>query len=795
MRNKLLLSITLLMCPTLLVLAQNTSNTGRYNWFPNQGSVGIGTRTPSKDLEVIGDLNVTGATSSSSMQTTTLQSGSLLNLNNAVINGKLGIGGISNPSEALDVLGNLKLSGNITAQGVNFQTLTSTSGTFGSLTVNQNVNVGGNIVLTNNLSALGITSTSVNTQTLTAGLATFDDNASFTKNIFVSGKLGIGVAQPNESLEVGGNIKSTGSLLSQSLTTGAGQLTSLLVNQNSVFNGLVGIGTNTPGEKLHVAGNIKADNTITSNTLNATNVQAGQLNSGAATFSDNISAAKDVSVTGKVGIGVASPAESLDVNGNLKLTGGITASSLNVNQGSFSQGLSAGNTSVNGTLTVTGQLTAQSLSLMDINATNNISVGKDFTVTGKSNLNGGATIDGVTSINDLQVSGTVNAKDISVTDVTTTGNATIGHDINVTGKGLIGSDLTVNGKLNAQSLSIADVTSTGSVSVGQNLTVSGATQLNGTLNTGAVSASSVTTTGSISTAQDLSVTGNTTLNNLTINGQLISKGFSADGINTQGSITAGQNLTVNGTTTVKALHVNDTLMGKVINATDVGTSGNLGVGSVLTVAGKSQLRGGAAITGNSTVSGDLSVTGVFSAGTLSISDINTNGSANVGQNLTVAGAVQVGGNFNASGNVKAGVIEANEFKKSDGTPLFNLDNTSITKTLAVAADHVPSDYKLAVGGNIIATGVDIKIPQKWPDYVFTDGHKLLTIDEVNTFIKEHGHLPGVLSASEMQTKQNYSVSEMDAKLLEKIEELTLYIINQNREMNVMKKEIEELKKK
>ena len=94
---------------------------------------------------------------------------------------------------------------------------------------------------------------------------------------------------------------------------------------------------------------------------------------------------------------------------------------------------------------------------------------------------------------------------------------------------------------------------------------------------------------------------------------------------------------------------------------------------------------------------------------------------------------------------------------------------------------------MAVGGNIIATGIDIKIPQKWPDYVFTDGHKLLTIAEVDQYIKANRHLPGVLSAEEMKAKENYSVSEMDAKLLEKIEEMMLYIIE-------LKKEIESLKK-
>ncbi len=470
----------------------------------------------------------------------------------------------------------------------------------------------------------------------------------------------------------------------------------MLVSQNSTFNGLVGIGTNTPGEKLHVAGNIKADNTITSSALNATTVQAGQLNSGVATFSDNVSVSKDVIVTGKLGVGVPTPSESLDINGNLKLTGAINASSINANQGTFTQGVSAGNTSINGILNVTGQLSAQSLSLSDINATNNVAVGKDLTVTGQSQLKGGVTIVGTTTAGDVQVNGVLNAKSISITDVTTTGNAMIGKDINVTGKGLVGGDLTVNGKLNAQTLSLTDVTSTGNVSIGQNLTVSGSTQLNGTVNTGAVSASSITTTGNIATAQDLNVSGNTTLNNLTINGQLTSKGFSADGINTQGSIVAGQNLSVSGATTVNTLQV--------------------------------------------------------------------------------------------TGAMNAGVITATDFKKADGTSLFNFDNTVISQTLNVAADHVPSNYKMAVGGNIIVTGVDVKIPQKWPDYVFTDRHKLLTLDEVNAYIKEHGHLPGVLSAAEMQTKQNYSLSEMDAKLLEKVEELTLYIIE-------LKKEIEALKKK
>jgi hypothetical protein len=181
--------------------------------------------------------------------------------------------------------------------------------------------------------------------------------------------------------------------------------------------------------------------------------------------------------------------------------------------------------------------------------------------------------------------------------------------------------------------------------------------------------------------------------------------------------------------------------------------------------------------------------------------LTTSVNATVSQNISVAGAGQVGGNLTVNGSLNAGVITATDFKKADGSPLFNLQNGVISQTLNVAADHVPANYKMAVGGSILAVGLDIKTPQSWPDYVFTDGHKLLTIEEVQQFISTHGHLPGVLSAKEMTAKQNYSVGDMDAKLLEKVEELMLYIIELKKEneaskmqMKNMQLEIDHLRK-
>lgn len=66
---------------------------------------------------------------------------------------------------------------------------------------------------------------------------------------------------------------------------------------------------------------------------------------------------------------------------------------------------------------------------------------------------------------------------------------------------------------------------------------------------------------------------------------------------------------------------------------------------------------------------------------------------------------------------------------------------------------------------------------KWADYVFADDYKLLSLKEVKKHIDENGHLPAMPSAEEV-AEQGVNLGEMDAKLLEKIEELTLYIIEQ-----------------
>lgn len=85
----------------------------------------------------------------------------------------------------------------------------------------------------------------------------------------------------------------------------------------------------------------------------------------------------------------------------------------------------------------------------------------------------------------------------------------------------------------------------------------------------------------------------------------------------------------------------------------------------------------------------------------------------------------------------------------------------------------PQD-KLAVNGNIRAKEVKVETAN-WPDYVFEEGYSLLPIDDLETYIKENGHLPGIPTAKEVEA-DGVALAEMNRKLLEKVEELTLHVI-------------------
>jgi hypothetical protein len=92
------------------------------------------------------------------------------------------------------------------------------------------------------------------------------------------------------------------------------------------------------------------------------------------------------------------------------------------------------------------------------------------------------------------------------------------------------------------------------------------------------------------------------------------------------------------------------------------------------------------------------------------------------------------------------------------------------------------DAKLAVKGTIHAQEVKVDLNVPGPDYVFEPSYDLKPLAEIETYIKENKHLPEVPSAKEME-KNGVQLGEMNMLLLKKVEELTLYSIEQNKKLN------------
>src|SRR5690606_31385146 len=108
----------------------------------------------------------------------------------------------------------------------------------------------------------------------------------------------------------------------------------------------------------------------------------------------------------------------------------------------------------------------------------------------------------------------------------------------------------------------------------------------------------------------------------------------------------------------------------------------------------------------------------------------------------------------------------------------------IVKNGNVGIGTTTPDEKLSVNGKIHAKEVRVDLIG-WPDYVFNKDYNLPTLKEVEEHIKTNGHLINIPNAKDVEEK-GILLGEMNAKLLEKIEELTLYTIQQQKELEAQK---------
>jgi hypothetical protein len=145
-----------------------------------------------------------------------------------------------------------------------------------------------------------------------------------------------------------------------------------------------------------------------------------------------------------------------------------------------------------------------------------------------------------------------------------------------------------------------------------------------------------------------------------------------------------------------------------------------------------------------------------------------NGSPRAMSNTGFAGIV----NFDPdNGNIIFGVSP--QQNSSAGQPISLPEMMRITKDGRVGIGTSNPAYPLSVNGQIQAK--EIRVETGWSDYVFDKKYKLPSLREVEIYIQQHQHLPGIPSAEEI-VKNGLPVADVSTKMMAKIEELTLYVI-------------------
>ena len=108
--------------------------------------------------------------------------------------------------------------------------------------------------------------------------------------------------------------------------------------------------------------------------------------------------------------------------------------------------------------------------------------------------------------------------------------------------------------------------------------------------------------------------------------------------------------------------------------------------------------------------------------------------------------------------------------------------------------RIATGYSLSVDGKIISEESTVMNSTSWPDYVFEDTYRLTPLDELEKQIQKQKHLPNIPSAAEID-KKGIELGDMTRRLLEKVEELTLYIIELKKENKALEERLEKIEGK
>jgi len=159
------------------------------------------------------------------------------------------------------------------------------------------------------------------------------------------------------------------------------------------------------------------------------------------------------------------------------------------------------------------------------------------------------------------------------------------------------------------------------------------------------------------------------------------------------------------------------------------------------------------------------------------------------QNFDPNNSTQYTTNFIIDGTGKTGVGIAEPLAQLHVLNTFLVSDASkndvfkVTTNQIVFKNTTQELFKVNSNGYVYARKAVVTLTNPYPDFVFEKTYKLTPLSEVETYINKYHHLPNVKSETEVKQSEGIDVGEMQLKLLEKVEELTLYVIQQQKEIN------------
>jgi hypothetical protein len=175
-----------------------------------------------------------------------------------------------------------------------------------------------------------------------------------------------------------------------------------------------------------------------------------------------------------------------------------------------------------------------------------------------------------------------------------------------------------------------------------------------------------------------------------------------------------------------------------------------------------------------------------------------NSNVNIASNAIVSGSVGIGTSTPAVALDVVGDAHVSNIVYSNGAIMTG--NVSTTQSLSVGSSAIISGtvqigttkpvtsaytpFMLSVAGNLVAQNVQVETTD-WADYVFDKSYNLPPLSDIETYISQNKHLPEIPSECEVIEK-GVNLGEMNKLLLQKVEELTLYMIQQQKEIDALK---------